>query len=81
VVYLALVNVDPNHAVTVTARLAGLTAKGVSGQLLTAPMINSVNSFDHPDVVVPTAFTGASLVGQVLTATLPAKSVVVLSLR
>jgi alpha-N-arabinofuranosidase len=80
-VWVALVNVDPHHAVTVTAKMAGLTAKSVSGQVITAPAINSVNSFDHPDVVVPSPFSGASLSGDMLTATLPPKSVVVLGLR
>jgi len=81
VVHLALVNVDPHQTITVTVKLAGVTAHGASGQILTASAINSFNSFDQPDTVKPAPFTGASLSGDTLTATLPPQSVVVLGLN
>jgi alpha-N-arabinofuranosidase len=46
----------PNKSVTLTAELAGLAAKTVSGQVLTAPAMNTVNTFDKPDQVKPAAF-------------------------
>jgi alpha-N-arabinofuranosidase len=42
---------------------------------------HSHNSFDAPDVVKPAPFTGASVQGDKLVVTLPAKSVVVLELQ
>ncbi|MBC9032405.1 alpha-N-arabinofuranosidase [Sphingomonas sp. JC676] len=80
VVHVALVNVDPNRPATVTAALAGLSATGVEGRVLTGA-IQAHNSFDAPDTVRPMPFTGASLSGGTLTATLPAASVVVLTLK
>jgi alpha-N-arabinofuranosidase len=80
-VYIALVNVLPNEAATVTVALNGLVAKGVAGRILTAPAIDSHNTFAAPHTVEPVAFTGATVSGSTLTAKLPAKSIVVLELQ
>ncbi|MGK6319430.1 alpha-N-arabinofuranosidase [Sphingomonas sp. DT-204] len=79
-VHVALVNVDPNRPASVSARLAGATAGTVEGRVLTGA-IQAHNSFDAPETVKPAAFTGASVAGDTLTATLPPASVVVLMLR
>jgi len=80
-VHIALANLDPNQPATVSAKLAGLSATGVSGHILTAPAMDTVNSFDKPNGVVPQAFTGASLSADGLTVTLPPKSVVMLDVK
>ncbi|WP_276309829.1 alpha-N-arabinofuranosidase [Phenylobacterium deserti] len=79
--YVALVNVDPNQPASVTANLAGLTATRVSGRVLSAPTMQAHNTFDQPNAVRPAAFNGAQLSGGALNVTLPAKSVVVLTLE
>lgn len=80
-VHVALSNLDPNQTNSVTINLAGVSASGVTGRVLTASAINSHNTFDAPEVVRPAAFNGASLQGGQLSVTLPAKSVVVLELQ
>jgi alpha-L-arabinofuranosidase len=80
-VHLSLANTDPNRAVTVSCELRGLAAKAVSGRILTAPAMNSHNTFDAPDKVQPRAFTGASVVGGKVSVALPSKSVVILELQ
>ncbi|MCC7153986.1 MAG: alpha-N-arabinofuranosidase [Bryobacterales bacterium] len=80
-IHIGLVNVDPNHAITVTAKLAGASPASVSGRILTGVAINSHNTFEQPVVVKPAAFGGATVSPGGLTATLPAKSVVMLDLR
>ncbi|HWI87088.1 MAG TPA: alpha-L-arabinofuranosidase C-terminal domain-containing protein [Sphingomonas sp.] len=80
-IHIALANLDPNQPAIVSARLAGVTAGGVTGRILTAPAINSLNSFDQPNVVVPQPFTGATIGPDGLSVTLPPKSVVVLDLQ
>jgi alpha-N-arabinofuranosidase len=80
-VHVALVNLDPNRAVPVSARLAGLSATSVSGQIITAPAMDAVNSFDQPNRVGPAPFGDARISGGTLSATLPPKSVVMLELR
>lgn len=81
VVYVALVNLNPNQPVNISTALQGLTAKSVSGEVLTAPAMNAHNTFDKPNAIRPTAFNGAKLSGGALTVSLPAKSVVVLALK
>ena len=80
-VHVGLANADPNHNVTVTVTLDGVNAAGVGGQVLTAATMQARNGFDTPEVVKPAPFTGARLAGNTLTATLPAKSVVMLDLQ
>jgi alpha-N-arabinofuranosidase len=65
----------------VTIALDGTNAKSVSGTVLTAPAITSHNTFDDPDAVKPVAFNGARLSGGKLVVTMPAKSIVVLTLK
>nr|WP_233245367.1 MULTISPECIES: alpha-N-arabinofuranosidase [unclassified Caulobacter] len=80
-VHLALTNVDPNKTATISVKLTGLSAKTAKGRVLTGPEMSSRNTFDKPDAVKPVEFKGATIKGDVLTATLPAKSVVVLDLN
>ncbi|MGK6356600.1 alpha-N-arabinofuranosidase [Sphingomonas sp. DT-207] len=79
-VHVALVNADPNRPATVTAALQGVTASTVAGQVLTGT-VQAHNSFDAPEAVKPAPFSAASVSGGNLTATLPAASVVVLTLK
>ncbi len=76
--HIGLVNVDPNRAITVTAKLTGATPSSVTGRILTAPAINSHNTFEQPTVVKPAAFTGAAIESGALKVVLPPKSVVML---
>jgi alpha-N-arabinofuranosidase len=80
-VVAALVNLDPNQAIPVTATIAGVSVQRVSGEILTAPAMDAHNTFENPYSVYATPFTGASLSGGVLSLTLPAKAVVVLMLQ
>jgi alpha-N-arabinofuranosidase len=80
-IVVALVNLDPNKAIAVTATLAGAAARHARGEILTASTIDARNSFDAPDAIHPAPFTGASLDSGKLSLSLPAKSVVVLTLQ
>jgi alpha-N-arabinofuranosidase len=80
-IVVALVNLDPNRAMPVAAVIAGAAARHVRGEILTAPAMDARNTFDAPDAVHPVSFAGASLDGSKLSLSLPAKSVVVLTLQ
>ncbi|MDR0353539.1 MAG: alpha-N-arabinofuranosidase [Opitutaceae bacterium] len=80
-IHLGLVNTNPNTPVAVTCTLAGIAAKNATGRVLTAPAVNSINTFDAPATVAPKPFHGAALSGETLTLTLPAKSIVTLELK
>lgn len=79
-IHLSLVNTNPHAAITVSTTLTGVTAKSVTGRILTADAMNAHNTFAAPETVKPAAFTGATLAGDTLTVSLPAKSVVILEL-
>src|SRR5207248_1381183 len=59
----------------------GATATSATGRALTGPAINSINTFEQPDVVRPQPFTGARVANGRLSVTLPPRSVVALELR
>ncbi|MCD2323070.1 alpha-N-arabinofuranosidase [Sphingomonas sp. IC-56] len=80
-VHIGLSNLDPNRPNTVSVKLSGVTAGSVSGRVLTAPAINTHNTFDAPEAVKPVPFSDAQVSGDTLTVSLPAKSVVVLNLQ
>lgn len=81
VVHVALVNLDPHHAENVRVRLAGIKVTSVQGQMLTAPSMDSINSFDHPDTVKPVSFHDAVFKDGVLSVAMPSKSVVELDIH
>jgi alpha-N-arabinofuranosidase len=80
-IHVSLTNANPHDAIPVSCALAGVAARAVSGRVLTAPAINSHNTFEAPHTVEPAPFTGATLADGKLTLALPAKSVVVLTLE
>ncbi len=80
-VHLSIVNLDPNRAALVSTRIAGASSRSIAGRVLTAPAINTVNTFDKPDVVKPSPFTGILAEGNQITLRLPSKSVVVLEMQ
>jgi alpha-N-arabinofuranosidase len=79
-VWMAMTNLDPNQAVEVEANLAGITAKSAVGETLTAPKVDSVNTFEAPNTVMPKPVS-AKLQGSRLTLKLEPKSVTVISVE
>ena len=80
-IHLTIVNADPNKAQAIDCELRGITAKNVTGQILTADKINDHNTFTQPDKVKVTAFDGAKLNRGYLSVQLPAKSVVMIEVQ
>jgi alpha-N-arabinofuranosidase len=80
IVHVSLSNVDLKNAETITVNLEGITAKKVTGEILTSPSITDCNTFDQPDKVKPVPFNGAKISRGVMTVKLPAKSIVTLQL-
>jgi alpha-N-arabinofuranosidase len=76
--HLALVNLDPRAPIDLQVKLA-TAPRAVTGRLLTAPAIDSINTFDKPETVKPVAFNGARVHGGGIRVVVPAKSVLVLS--
>jgi alpha-N-arabinofuranosidase len=78
--WLAVTNLDPNRPVTVEATLSGVTPRSAAGQTLTAPRVDSVNTFDAPNAVVPQPIA-AKVHGGTLALTVAPKSVTVISVE
>jgi alpha-L-arabinofuranosidase len=76
--WLGLTNLDPNSPLEVELNLAGVTAKSAAGETLTAPKVDSVNTFDAPNTVVPTPVS-AKVQGGKLTLRIEPKAVTVIS--
>jgi alpha-N-arabinofuranosidase len=80
-VHLSLVNLSPSQPATLSVTLTGLAARSAAGRILTASAMNAHNTFDAPSAVQPAEFGGAAFKGDTLEVKLPAKSVVVLTLK
>ncbi len=78
--WLAITNLDPNQPTEMEANLSGITAKSAVGEILTAPKVDSVNTFDAPDTVVPKPVS-AKVQGGRLALKLEPKSVTVISVE
>jgi alpha-N-arabinofuranosidase len=82
-VHLTLSNLNPNKEIKLIVELSGKNYSKVnSGICLTAPQVNSVNTFDKPETVKPESFKNYKIVSSsLLEVTLPSKSVVTLELE
>jgi alpha-N-arabinofuranosidase len=78
--WLAVTNVDPNQPAEIEVRLTGMAAKSASGETLTAPKVDSINTFDAANTVAPKPIA-AQLEGGKLTVKLESKSVTVISVQ
>ena len=78
--WLEVTNVDPNRAVEIELNMSGVAAKSAAGEMLTAPKVNSVNTFDAPNKVVPKSISAKAENGK-LTLRLEPKSVTVVSVE
>jgi len=79
--HLSIVNLDPNRPAHISTKIVGASAKIITGRLLTAPAMNTVNTFEKPDAVKPARFTGIQVQGDQISLSLPSKSVVVLEIQ
>lgn len=78
--WLEMTNLDPNETVEIEAHLNGVAAKSARGETLTAPKVDSVNTFDAANTVTPKPVT-AKVQGGALILNLEPKSVTVVSVE
>jgi alpha-N-arabinofuranosidase len=80
-IHVSLVNIDPHNASDFTIDIRGAEVSDVSGRILTAEKINSMNTFEDPGRVKPAAFTDVTLKKGIVKLTVPAKSIIVLAVN
>ena len=79
-VWVELTNINPNEPAEIELNVSGMSAKSAAGDTLTAPKVDSVNTFDSPNSVVPKPIS-AGLQGGKLVLKLEPKSVTVVALQ
>ena len=77
--WLAVTNLDPAKPLELDINVPGVTAKGATGETLTAPKVDSVNTFAAPNTVAPQAANVRLQGGKLLLQAAP-KSVSVISI-
>jgi alpha-L-arabinofuranosidase len=78
--WLALTNLDPNRPASVVVSIPGQSFKQARGETLSAPRVDSVNTFDAPRTVFPRPYTARQSGGK-LSLTLTPASVTVVALE
>lgn len=78
--WIQITNVDPNQPAEIEINLTGINAKSATGETLTAPKVDSINTFDAPNTVVPKPIA-AKIQGGKLSLKLEPKSVTVISVE
>ncbi len=76
-IHISLCNLDPNRPADVLVELRGAKPAKIRGRVLTSQSMTAHNTFEKPDEVKPASFDAFTLNDHAITATLPAKSVVV----
>ena len=80
-IIVSLTNVSLDKDQTIDITLEGCTAKQIAGRILTSKNVADYNDFQNPSKVAPVEFKDAKLKKGILTVKLPAKSIVVLTLK
>lgn len=80
-IHVSLSNVDIDQPQTITIDLQKTPVKNVNGTILTSASINDHNTFEIPNKVKPSEFKGAKIEKGVLKVTLPAMSIVTLTIN
>ncbi|MBR4920640.1 MAG: alpha-N-arabinofuranosidase [Prevotella sp.] len=80
-IVLSLTNVSLDQDKTIDVQLNGFNAKTVSGRILTSKDVADFNDFNNPNKVAPADYKDAKLKKDILTVKIPAKSIIVLTLK
>jgi len=75
-----ITNVDPHQAAEVELTVTGINAKSAVGETITAPKVDSVNTFEAPNIVVPKPISARAQGGKLILQLEP-KSVTVVSVE
>jgi alpha-N-arabinofuranosidase len=79
---LAVTNVSLDKDQTIDFNIDGYQGKQITNaRILTSKNVADFNDFNHPNVVAPVNYQGAQLKKNVLTVKVPAKSIIVLSIK
>ncbi|WP_367392651.1 alpha-N-arabinofuranosidase [Lewinella sp. LCG006] len=78
-VHFSLVNIDAEKVHTIELDVAALNLSKVSGEILTSAALQDHNTFEHPDKIMPKAFTKTTFKAGKIQLEVPPFSVIVLT--
>ena len=81
VLNITIANLDHAEGTQLDCVLRGMNAKEVSARILTHEAINAHNTFENPEVIKPVSYDGIKLEGDKLVGEIPAKSVMVITVK
>lgn len=76
--WLAVTNLDANRPVEIDLKSVGASVRSAAGETLTAPKVDSINTFDQPNTVTPKPIS-TQVQGGKLLLNVPARSVTVVA--
>ncbi len=76
--FIEITNLDAGNSATIDAHIAGVTAKSATAETLTAPAVDSINTFDAPNAVFPKS-VAVNVHNNEMSVTVPPRSVTVIS--
>jgi alpha-L-arabinofuranosidase len=80
-IHISLVNIDPKNSQKITLNIGTEKLSSLTGRILTSKKLQDYNSFTDPEKITPAIFKDAVLNKNTITITLPATSVVVLTVK
>ena len=80
-IHISLSNIDTRNSQEVTIELPNISSKTIRGEILTSSNLTDHNTFENPNKVKITSFSGASKTKNGLIVKLPAKSIVTLEIK
>ena len=80
-VHISVVNVEPSEDIELLIDLCGGDYKEVSARILTAPELNTHNTFEKPEEVKPAVFREVKLKKNMLSLDMPAKSIIMIEVK
>jgi len=80
-VHISVVNIDPAKEVKLLIDLRGGDYSDVTGRILTAPELNTHNTFEKPDEVRPDVFTKVKIKKNIVSLDMPPRSIIVLEVK
>ena len=80
-VHMSFVNIDPAQSVEISCNLKDVKGKLISANIITAPKIDTYNTFENPNQVVLKEFKNGSFKNGTLKIKIPEKSVVTVEIK
>jgi alpha-N-arabinofuranosidase len=81
VIHVSIVNIDPKNDIDASCLLKGVNAKNVSGIILSSDNLTDKNTFEDAEKITLKEFKKAKINKGELSLTVPAKSVVTLTIQ